>query len=241
MNLQVKKLVLLLLFVSKAIVSVGQVNYQDVVYLKNGSIIRGVIIEQVIGKSIKIETAEQNVLVFKMDEIEKFTKEPGLKSEKSSIDNPASITGYRGIVEFGYQYGLNYADDKIKVNFINGYQFNPYLSLGLGTGLRYYLEDYLIMPFFVDFRTNLTRHSASPYLALGLGYSFDVSDGFDGLGFIFSPSAGYRFKVSQRSSLYIGLGYEMQNWQTSYYDGYYGYYSATESIGALSFDIGISF
>jgi len=53
----------------------GQSNYQEVVYLKNGSIIRGVIIEQIPDKYIKIETADKNVFVFKMDEIAKLTKE----------------------------------------------------------------------------------------------------------------------------------------------------------------------
>lgn len=49
--------------------------YQDVVYLKNGSIIRGMIIEQIPNKSIKIQTKDGNVFVYEMDEIEKITKE----------------------------------------------------------------------------------------------------------------------------------------------------------------------
>lgn len=42
-----KKYLAFLLFALMTTVSYGQNNYQDVVYLKNGSIIRGVIIEQV--------------------------------------------------------------------------------------------------------------------------------------------------------------------------------------------------
>lgn len=53
----------------------GQNNAQDVVYLKNGSTIRGVIIEQIPNKSLKIETADRNVFVFQLEEIEKITKE----------------------------------------------------------------------------------------------------------------------------------------------------------------------
>ena len=49
--------------------------YQDVVYLKNGSIIRGMIIEQIPNVSLKIQTKDSNVFVFKMEEIEKITKE----------------------------------------------------------------------------------------------------------------------------------------------------------------------
>ena len=58
-----------------AIISFGQSNYQDAVYLKNGSVIRGVIIEQVPNKSIKIEMADKSVFVYQIEEIEKITKE----------------------------------------------------------------------------------------------------------------------------------------------------------------------
>src|SRR6187455_310216 len=53
----------------------AQANYEDVVYLKNGSIIHGMIIEQIPNESIKIKTADRNVFVFRMDEIQKITKE----------------------------------------------------------------------------------------------------------------------------------------------------------------------
>lgn len=47
----------------------------DVVYLKNGSIIKGTIIEQVPNVSLKIETRDGSVFVYKIEEIEKMTKE----------------------------------------------------------------------------------------------------------------------------------------------------------------------
>lgn len=50
-------------------------DYVDVVYLKNGSVIRGMIIEQVPNVSIKIQTADGSVFFYKMEEVEKITKE----------------------------------------------------------------------------------------------------------------------------------------------------------------------
>lgn len=47
----------------------------DVVYLKNGSIIRGNIIEQVPNIQIKIQTKDGNIFVYKMEEVEKMTRE----------------------------------------------------------------------------------------------------------------------------------------------------------------------
>ena len=49
--------------------------YIDVVYLKNGSIIKGMIIEQTPNVSLKIQTRDGSVFVYKMDEVEKMTKE----------------------------------------------------------------------------------------------------------------------------------------------------------------------
>ncbi len=48
---------------------------QDVVYLKNGSVIRGTIIEQVPNVQIKIKTSDGSIFVYKIEEIEKMTKE----------------------------------------------------------------------------------------------------------------------------------------------------------------------
>ena len=73
---QMKKYLMLLLFGFIFSTAFTQKNYQDVVYLKNGSIIHGLIIEQIPDKSIKIETADNNIFVFQKDEIEKLTKEP---------------------------------------------------------------------------------------------------------------------------------------------------------------------
>ena len=47
----------------------------DVVYLKNGSVIRGTIVEQVPGESLKVQTADGSIFVYALDEVEKMTKE----------------------------------------------------------------------------------------------------------------------------------------------------------------------
>ena len=49
---------------------------QDVVYLHNGSIIRGTIVEQVPGESILIQTVDGNRFRYSMEEIERMVKEP---------------------------------------------------------------------------------------------------------------------------------------------------------------------
>lgn len=59
----------------------AQNNRQDVVYLKNGGVTRGTIIELIPEKQIKIETVDGNVFVYQMSEIEKYAKEPTFTSK----------------------------------------------------------------------------------------------------------------------------------------------------------------
>ncbi len=59
--------------------------FEDVVYLKDGSIIRGVIIEQIPNVQIKIQSGP-NIFVYKMDMIEKMAKEP-LQSKTSTYSS----------------------------------------------------------------------------------------------------------------------------------------------------------
>jgi hypothetical protein len=239
-----KKNLTLLLFILFASVSFGQNKYQEVVYLKNGSIIRGVIIEQVPNKSIKIETADRNIFVFQMDEIEKLTKEPYQGKGNRSIKETGNWhqAGYKGLVEFGYDIGIgDFGKDRFKLNLVNGYQFNQYISLGLGTGLRYYF-DYkeALIPIFADIRVNVIDNDVSPYLSLGIGYTFDATNNFKGVGFLLNPTVGVSFMISDKSAFNVGIGYEMQKMRFFYFSGN-NFNVFTDNSGAVSINVGLSF
>ena len=49
---------------------------EDVVYLNDGSIVRGTVIERIPGELLKIQTQDGTVFVYTMDEITRMTKEP---------------------------------------------------------------------------------------------------------------------------------------------------------------------
>ena len=70
-----KKLVLLLFCAMSTMFAAAQANLQDVVYLKNGSVVRGTIIEQVPGVSLKLQTNDGNIFVYSIADVEKMTKE----------------------------------------------------------------------------------------------------------------------------------------------------------------------
>ncbi len=71
-----KKIATIIFCIFLTSIALSQQEYEEVVYLKNGSVIKGTIIEQVPDVSIKIQTKDGNTFVYQMDEIERITKEP---------------------------------------------------------------------------------------------------------------------------------------------------------------------
>ena len=60
----------------------AQTSLQDVVYLNNGSIIRGDIIEMIPNESVKIMTTDGSVFVYPFADVEKFSKEEAINSKQ---------------------------------------------------------------------------------------------------------------------------------------------------------------
>jgi len=84
-NSRIFPLLTFILFICGSYLLQAQTVYEDVVYLKNGSIIHGTIIEQIPNISIQIKTADDNLFIYKMAEIEKITKEPVINKGKPSV------------------------------------------------------------------------------------------------------------------------------------------------------------
>jgi hypothetical protein len=69
-------------------VSIAKAQSKDVVYLKNGSVIKGQILEIVPNSQIKIQTADGNIFVWSFSEIEKVTKESAVPGAASTPSVP---------------------------------------------------------------------------------------------------------------------------------------------------------
>ena len=216
---------------------------QEVVYLKNGSVIRGVIIEQIPGKSLKIQTNDGSIFAYEMDEVEKITKEQATyqrygKQYSSGLNGNGAQRGYRGFADLGYTIGTGGWSGTNRVEFAtsHGYQFNPYFYAGLGVGVNYYHDAELVeIPVFADFRTDILNNWVTPYVDFRIGYTV-----YDRTGFYMSPTVGCHFGFG-KTALNIGIGYTMQKLPVDWY-GYGSYYgSSSENIGGFSIKLGLDF
>lgn len=240
----------------------AQQSYRDVIYLKNAGIIKGIIIEQNPFKNLKIYTAAGDTLEYQISEIEKIVREPFTMESKSETHKPGLKAGHEDIIEIGISTALPPNDYTAcyKLNIIKGYRFNRNIFLGLGIGLRYaYLIDReffnsaqispvfnnLGLPVFCDFRANFPTHKIDPFLALSFGLSFDLrnfnpnsgkSDNSLGnmkvVGLMLSPTAGARFRISDKHTINIGISYEFQQCAAD---------SEYNSSRCLSINLGFSF
>jgi hypothetical protein len=128
-----KKILLTTVFILTVTVLFAQNNFQDVVYLKNGSVIRGVIIEEVPNESLKIETTDGSLFVFTISEIEKMAKERVDVSQQGVIE-PQPMHQEQAFTrkpQFGMKGGLNVASE-IATGGRNNSQTNPRAGIHIG-------------------------------------------------------------------------------------------------------------
>ena len=154
-------LILLNVIVSSAF---SQGNTEDVIYLKNGSVIRGEIIEQKFGDFVKIESTGHNVWVFSSEDIDRILKEKHLAPKKWGPN--IKEKGYFNITDVGLLAGRDSYQNRYSFSslIINGYQFKNRLSLGLGTGIEF--MDIPLAPAFIDIRHTIFKGKLSPFVAV---------------------------------------------------------------------------
>lgn len=132
--------------------------------------------------------------------------------------------GLKGYLESGYTIGVgSNHDGHFTLLATIGYQINPYLFVGAGTGENYYPDSKLYaVPFFGAIRANFINNWVTPFVETKVG-----SSTVDVKGLFIAPSVGCRFGVKNNSAFVISVGYEYQK----IHDGQTHLYGLTSKIG----------
>ncbi len=236
----------IILFICSAGEAFAQTEYEDVVYLKNGGVVHGMIIEQVPNVSIKIQTKDRNVFVYKMEEVEKITKEvvPKVARGSGSSEGAFKERGYLNITEIVVAPGLGDFNEELSygIQTINGALISPSVSLGVGIGVDKY-KYVTLMPITADLRAYFTQTATTGFFDAAIGYSVAFDKELGG-GLILNPSIGVRFTVSPKAAISIGIGYRRQDLRAEYtiYNGFgFSTFTSTATAELLSFRMGVSF
>lgn len=101
-----KKYLLLLVVLLGSVCAYSQNKMVEAIHLKNGSVIKGVIIEQIPDKQITIRTSDGSTFVYPMEDISKITKEEKESKIPFKISNEKyDLTGSRFMIDLGYWAG----------------------------------------------------------------------------------------------------------------------------------------
>lgn len=166
---------LLILFMLSLCAMLTPAQAQDVVYLRNGSVIKGTIVEHIPNQMVRIETSEGNVHEFTIDEVERmvFTPQVTPYQAVSSSISPNSgdylKKGFRAFVEFAADIQTDaetpdYYNGFISLPLTVGYQANKFFFVGAGiapgitsNGRNRYYYDYYD-DYYYDYRDDYYYH-----------------------------------------------------------------------------------
>lgn len=142
------KFIATVLFLFFVTATFAQQNMEDVLYLKNGTVYRGMIIEQIPNVSYKIQIAGGSVIVVPLPDIEKIAKEPiyHSRAQDHSFDHPFGsgygmhardtstvpyhLRKHRFFSSIEFRPGIN----NVGLRFLRGFKFNRFAFVGIGFG-----------------------------------------------------------------------------------------------------------
>ncbi len=175
----IKRVLVCWIFLTIPILVFGQSNLEDVVYLKDGSIYRGLIIEQVPNVSLKIQIVGGNVFAVQLSDVQKMTKEQkhvaatsGSHNDHNRWQKLLNDTTPFTPKKRGYFLEAQVLLENIQggIHVINGYKFGRLGYLGIGVGFDYIFSS----PFNPKINGLEKKALAGLYLPLHLYYSGDI-------------------------------------------------------------------
>lgn len=188
-------------------------------------------------QTIKLQTADGSIFVYKMEEIDKIEKISQAQNQSANNNgnyvaasekpqngkNPYPSFGYRGFA--GIETGAGDGNDfEFGVNTTHGFQISPFYFVGAGLQVQLFDEDDLAVTPYVDANFSFLRKKVTPFVDVKFGYtSGDVNGVYNATSF------GVRLK-----HCHLALGFELQN--NTYEEHYYEYTEMCVS-GFFSFTI----
>jgi hypothetical protein len=194
-----KFLLLISVFFLTLTVAFAQDKMQDIVYLKNGTTIKCIILEQNAGQNIKVKTADGTIAVYKnseIDKIEKIQDEPVFTNSNSSIkitEGSSHKHNWRLISDFSalfpnkdiYSVGINILNIHL-VRLIN----DSRISFGIE------------LPFFIINQNKYYSYESEsvefPYITLLGSYSYYLNGNYKS-AFYFGAELGYNIVYNEET------------------------------------------
>lgn len=264
------KIFLLWLALFVALAAFAQHNTEDVIYLRNGSIIRGKLLTSTLidTSKISIELTGGSVFVFQKQEIDSAKKENAFKRQVAEIKKNyfRRDRGFRNQTEFGIIYGTNLKHENsepyyynvqgddfgISLHTVNGYQIWPYLFVGAGVGIdRMVSYRQTFSPLYIRVASEFIKKKISPYIFADAGYSVMWKQKNDDYysyqnkgGYYVSCGGGLRIYTRSRASVVLAVAYKRNYSETKWWYTQWNegtYYQIKRTYQRLVVNVGVTF
>lgn len=189
--------------------------HTETIYLKNGSIIKGNIVEFVPNATYTIVTPDGNKFVFNIADIEKIAYSiPNNNPSKNqgNTSNSEKDKLYFTQIQAGYgassgSLGLN----SFNLSVTETGKWAEIIEVGGGIGFsRYFDVDVNMLPIFASAKINFNKsEKVRPYVAFDGGYSLNLSDGIENSGIYIHPTLGIQMPAGN-NQIRVSFGYQMQ-------------------------------
>lgn len=206
----------------------------DVVYLKDGSVLKGLIVNYEKGATLTFAMQNGEEIIVQDAEIARIVQDVR-EPRASSYDDLANgkpktkpkeqpvyefrERGFYNVMMLGSLNTRAASEFKMGLSFhnVSGFQFSRWLGIGLGVGIETYGtdDDEVIYPVFAEFRGYLNKKIKAPYYTLGAGYGFMTTNKKEFIteargGWMIHPAIGLRFSAKKRTNLMADIGYKFQ-------------------------------
>ena len=216
-------LLLLLICSSEALGQHRKSRIQDVLYLHNGWVIRGWVMSNDTEDSIRIETIGRNIFVFGNDEIRYRAEEPMSRRGGRKPYIPAPVEkGYYGYIQMKTLSGSSRwgANTLFDISTGHGVRLSHLVGLGGGAGFSF-MPQGVLMPIFVEGRSQLSEVGSSFFVSGKAGYSVPLYQGDGNVGWGVTESRvyggvmgeldfGIRIPTPRNMAWLFSIGYRIQ-------------------------------
>lgn len=209
--------------------SYAQIPQEDLVQLKDGSVIRGEIRERVVGEHIRIELLGGTVLVIKEENIlytERANKLYGVQIVRYDLNDwrfrrsqpiTARPKGFYNLFTLNfstYRSSQGFGTMQPNVHYRFGYRFSQYLNLGMGIGLDPMPEGG-VTSIYADYHGDIGKTAAvQPHYFVQAGYGAGAWENWDTEDFRGGAMGHFGFGVKlntrSRAEWIFTIGYRLQ-------------------------------
>lgn len=214
-----------LLLLMHPLMTIAQESESDALYLHNGSILRGKVLESTPGQGVKIEIVGNNVLVIPENEIQKVVMREG------TTEITKEESGLSGFEIFPQVHFFGGSDESGGFTLTTAYAFPFRLSAGLGTGVEWF--NGAMLPIYTNVSYKILPGTLSPFVYGQAGYALSLDNKSNDYyyyggeqnnygGVLAGAGAGIRKDFSAHAAFTFSVGYRYQRSRmTSEYNMWY--------------------